>query len=60
MEISEQKKEKINEWFDNLDDRIKEEITDILFPDDVIYDADELWKDVDWKIKLEIYKENNP
>ena len=42
MEISEQKKEKINEWFDNLDDRIKEEITDILFPDDVIYDADEL------------------
>ena len=57
--IKTSKKKKIDEWFFNLDDRVKEEIIDVLFPDDIIYDVDGNWNRLDWKIKLEIYKENN-
>ena len=57
MKIS---KKKVNEWWSNLDDREKEEIIDLIFPDDIIYDLDGEWDRLDWEDKLEIYKENNP
>jgi len=59
MRINKKRKDEINEWFSNLDNRTKEEIIDILFPDDIIYDVDGDWSRLDWKIKLEIYEENN-
>jgi hypothetical protein len=52
-------KEIVEKWWLNLDDRIKEEIMDVFFPGDFIFDIDDEWKRLDYKIKLEIYKENN-
>lgn len=51
-------KKKVDGWFFNLDDGIKEEIIDVIFPNDIIYNADDDWKRLDLKIKLEIWKEN--
>ena len=52
-------KQIIEKWWFNLDGRVKEEIIDVTFPDDIIYDVDDEWKRLDWKIKSEIYEENN-
>ena len=57
MKVNEKK---VNEWWSNLDDRDKEEIFDLIYPDDIIYDLDNEWDKLDWKIKLEVYQENNP
>ena len=57
MKIS---KKKVNEWWSNLDDREKEEILDLIFPDDIILDLDRGWDRLDWEVKLETYKDNNP
>jgi len=56
MKIS---KKKVNEWWSNLDDREKEEIIDLIFPDDIIYDLDGEWDRLDWEDKFGIYKDNN-
>ena len=50
---------KVHDWWYSLDDRVKEEIIDCMMPDDIIYDLDEAWRLLDWKVKLEIWKENN-
>lgn len=60
MKLNQKKKDKINQWYLNLDDRIKEEILDVIFPDDIIFDLIVSWDRLDWKIKSEVYKENNP
>lgn len=50
----------IKKWWTNLDERIKEEIMDDIFPDDIIYDIDDEWNRLEENEKLEIYRENNP
>ena len=56
MKVNEKK---VNEWWSNLDDRDKEEILELIFPDDIILDLDIGWDRLDWGIKLEVYQDNN-
>ena len=60
MELSQKEKDKINQWYLNLDSRIREEILDVIFPDDIIYDVDDNWNKLTWETRYRIYKENNP
>jgi hypothetical protein len=47
-------------WFYNLEDSKKQEILENIYIGEIIYDLDNDWKYLDWKIKLEAYMENNP
>jgi hypothetical protein len=50
----------VNKWFYNLDESVKQGIIDNIYPGELISDLDESWKYLDWKIKLEVFRENNP
>lgn len=48
-------------WWDNTDEITKDELMEGYYPDDShIHDADELFEGLDWKVKQELYLENNP
>lgn len=49
----------IDEWWNNLDESIKEEIIETYYPDIIVYDLDEMWEALDFDEKLEAYKDNN-
>jgi len=51
--------DEIDEWWNNLDESIKEEIIETYYPDIIIYDKDEMWEALDSDEKLEAYKDNN-
>ena len=50
----------VKEWWEDLEEQKKSEIIDNLYRNAGFLDADEAWRYLDWKIKLEIYRENNP
>ena len=48
-------------WWDNLEEATKDELMENYYPDkSYIHDPDELFEGLDWKIKKELYLENNP
>lgn len=51
--------DKIDEWWNNLDESIKEEIIETYYPDIIVYNLDEMWEALDSDEKLEAYKDNN-
>lgn len=52
-------KKKVEEWWQDLDHQIKEEVIEQVYPDGY-YNLDEGWHYLDWEVKLELYEENNP
>jgi len=51
--------DEIDEWWNNLDESIKEEIIETYYPDIIVYNLDEMWEALDSDEKLEAYKDNN-
>lgn len=49
-------KNKIQDWWDQLDYEIKVELMEDLIPDDIqLIDADDMWDSLDWEVRYEVY-----
>lgn len=58
IELCDKCKEKIEEWWKDLDESEKIDVLEGIYPNEVgLIDSDELWYRTGWKIKLESYKE---
>ena len=52
--------DKIQDWWDNLDESEKLDVIESLYPDEVgLIDSDELWMRTDWGDKLDIWRDAN-
>lgn len=59
MKMTKQMK-KINEWFYNLNEDDKLDVIEGVYPNEVgLIDSDELWERTDWKVKWEVYNDND-
>lgn len=58
MKITKQMK-KVNEWFYNLNEDNKLDVVEGIYPNEAgLINSSELWMRTEWKIKLEIWREN--
>lgn len=58
VDLCEEYKNKIEEWWSNLDYSIQSELIEEVYPDGYP-NTDEGWRYLDWEVKLELYRENN-
>lgn len=50
---------KVEEWWRDLGHQKRQEVMEEIYPDKII-ESTEGWRYLEWKIKLEMYKKENP